>query len=107
MHPKAKLGAVAAGGGWAAPSPVTLTATGGETSVLLTWSAAFGATGYDVQRSLTNSNFQTIASDQTTTSFEDSTGEEATLYYYRVLAKFRAVVSPPSNVATGAITPPP
>ncbi len=107
MHPKAKLGAVAAGGGWAAPDPVVLTATSGELDVSLSWTEAFGATGYDVQRSLTNGDFTSIATDQSGSSYNDSSGVESTLYYYRIIAKFRSVSSQPSNVATGAIVPPP
>lgn len=101
MHPKAKLGAVAAGGGWAAPDPVTdLTATADAGGIVLAWTESFGATGYDIQRSLTNGSFADIASNQTGSSYDDESGDPSTLYYYRIIANRYSVPSQPSNVVS-------
>ena len=101
MHPKAKLGAVAAGGGWAAPDPVLdLAAVADPGGIVLSWTQAFGATGYDIQRSLTNGNFSTIAADQTGSTYDDESGDADTLYYYRIIAKRSQVPSLPSNVVS-------
>lgn len=102
MHPMAKRMPVAAGGGWAAPDPVLDLAAvaDGIGGVTLTWTQAFGATGYDIQRSLTNGNFASIETDQTGATYYDSSGDPNTLYYYRIIAKRGQVPSLPSNVAS-------
>ncbi|MGW0811447.1 LamG-like jellyroll fold domain-containing protein, partial [Nonomuraea sp. NPDC002799] len=94
-------------------APGSLTATGGQGSAQLAWTAAtdnVGVTGYTVHRA-TTSGFTPSGANQvgsaTGTSFTDS-GVPAGTYYYKVIA-FDAVnlPSPASNQATATITAPP
>jgi hypothetical protein len=101
MHPMARRMPVAAGGGWAAPDPVLdLAAAADAGGIVLSWTESFGATGYDIQRSLTNGGFTTIASDQTGATYDDESGDADTLYYFRIIAKRNQVPSLPSNVVS-------
>jgi len=108
MHPMARRMPVAAGGGWAAPDPVTdLTAQTGGSGVDLAWSLVPGASGYNIQRSLTNSDFANIATGEQGPTYTNSSGDPDALYYYRVIAMMGMVPSAPSNVASANYPPPP
>jgi chitodextrinase len=66
----------------AAPINFTATATGMST-INLAWTAAVGATSYEVYRSLDNATFTLIASANTN-SFADSGLQSGTIYYYKL-----------------------
>jgi cellulose 1,4-beta-cellobiosidase len=70
----------------ASPSaPANLVANGANVQVSLTWSAASGATGYNVKRSLASgSNYTTLASNIGSTSYTDIGVSAGTVYYYVV-----------------------
>jgi fibronectin type 3 domain-containing protein len=102
VFPAAIYPVLAQGGNWnptndpfsyqaGAPTGLPMTPTGlaavlGNAQVSLTWNAAIGATGYNVQRSTTNgSGFTTIASP-TGNSYTDSPLVNGTTYYYEVNA---------------------
>ena len=70
-------------GGTALAGP-TLTATAGSGQVILTWSAVTGATSYDVFRSTDNSNFTTVKTGLTTTTYTDTGVANGVTYYYFV-----------------------
>lgn len=82
-------------------APATLTATAGNNSVPLSWSAVAGATGYTVHRA-TNSGgpFTTLASSLTGTSRNDATALNGTSYFYQVTALNASYESAPSYEAT-------
>jgi fibronectin type 3 domain-containing protein len=68
-------------------APATLTATPGNSTVALVWSAADGADSYNVKRA-TNSGgpYATLASGLTATSYNDTSAVNETTYYYLVTA---------------------
>ena len=75
--------------GWpvAPAAPAGLTATAGDGSVALNWSASATATNYFVKRSTTSgSGYVTIATGVTATSFTDTGLVNGTTYYYVVSA---------------------
>jgi hypothetical protein len=84
-------------------APTNLAATVISSSQInLTWTAAAGATGYDVQRS-TNSGFTTGTVTQFTTTgtnYSDTGLSAGTTYYYRVIATGGNVSSTASNMVT-------
>jgi hypothetical protein len=85
-------------------SPTGLTATSATTSTLgLSWNAAAGATGYQIQRSTDGVNFSTIASIGAVTSYADSGLSAGTEYYYRIIATGSLGSSSASNVASATI----
>jgi fibronectin type 3 domain-containing protein len=68
-------------------SPTALTATAGDAQVLLSWSAAGGATGYNVKNSTTNGGtYSVIASNLTTLAYTNTGLANGTNYYYVVSA---------------------
>ena len=69
-------------------APTGLTATAGNASVALTWTASTGATSYNVYRGTTAGGESTtaIASGISTTAYTDSTVTNGTTYYYKVAA---------------------
>ena len=67
-------------------APTGLAATATLTSVGLTWSAASGATGYNVKRSTTSGSGYTTISTPTGTSSTDNSVTAGTTYYYVVSA---------------------
>jgi hypothetical protein len=73
------------GGGNAPSAPAGLTATAGNTQVVLSWTASSGATGYYVKRS-TSSGSETQIAAPTSTNFTDTTVTNGTKYYYVVSA---------------------
>ena len=69
-----------------APSaPTGLSASPGNTQVVLNWSASTGATGYNVKRS-TTSGAETNLASTTSTSYTDTSVVNGTEYYYVVTA---------------------
>jgi fibronectin type 3 domain-containing protein len=91
----------------AAPAaPTGLTATAGNATVLLTWTASAGAASYNVYRGTTAGGESTtaIATDVTTASYTDSTVTNNTTYYYKVAAVNGGGISPLSNEASATPT---
>jgi hypothetical protein len=87
-------------------APLNLTATAASSSQInLSWGAAAGATGYQVQRSNSSTTgFTTIATLSGSTGTYQNTGLAAgTTYYYRIIATGGSLSSAASNVA-GATT---
>ncbi len=83
--------------------PTALKANAGDTSVALTWTAAAGATSYNVKRStVSGSGYSTIstANSVTTTNFTDKTGVNGTTYYYVVTSVSVSGESPNSSEVT-------
>ncbi|MBC8160297.1 MAG: fibronectin type III domain-containing protein [Roseiflexaceae bacterium] len=83
----------------APPAPAGLVASAGNGQIGLTWSAASGATSYNVKRT-TGGNYVTIASNLTTTSYTDSGVTNGTSYNYIVTAVNGGGESSPSNQAS-------
>ncbi|HZQ48572.1 MAG TPA: RICIN domain-containing protein, partial [Verrucomicrobiae bacterium] len=68
-------------------TPAGLTAMAGESQVVLNWSAANGATGYNLKRSLTSGgNYTVIATNFPGLAFTNSGLSDGTMYYYVVSA---------------------
>ncbi len=83
------------------PAPTGLTATAGNGSVTLSWSASSGATSYTVKRSTTSgSGYTTIASGVTGTSFTNTGLSNGTTYHYVVSASNSAGESANSSQAS-------
>ncbi|NBC70852.1 hypothetical protein GT003_17775 [Paenibacillus sacheonensis] len=76
------------GGGGSLPStPTGLSASGGNGQVALGWSAASGATSYNVKRSTSSGgSFSNVATGVTSTSYTDTGVTNGTTYYYVVSA---------------------
>jgi hypothetical protein len=76
----------------------------------LTWGASVGATGYEIERSLSATTGFTEVGTATTTSYSDTGLTAGTTYYYQVIATGGGVSSAASNTAsattsgTGAVT---
>jgi hypothetical protein len=86
----------------APPTPTGFSATATSTTqVALTWSAASGATGYEIHRSVANSAF-TLLTTTANTSINDSGLSSNTTYLYRVRATTGGAASP--FTATDAAT---
>ena len=82
-------------------APATLTATAGNNSVALSWSAVAGATSYTVKRATTSGGpFTTLASGLAGTSHNDATALNGTTYFYVVTAINACFESAPSYVAS-------
>jgi fibronectin type 3 domain-containing protein len=79
---------------WATPQPpplpsvpIGLAATGGKKKITLTWTAAAGATSYNVKRSSTNGGpYTTVATGITATTFANTGLATGSTYYYVVSA---------------------
>jgi hypothetical protein len=75
------------------------------TEINVSWSPTAGASDYIVQRSADASNWSSLTTTDTATSYSDVNLNYLTTYYYRVLAASSAGVSPGSalvSVVTGA-----
>src|SRR5882724_5254606 len=74
------------GGGTAPSSPSGLTATAGNAQVSLTWTAATGATTYNVKRGAVSGGPYTTVNSPSTTTFNDTSVTNGTTYFYVVSA---------------------
>lgn len=90
----------------AVPNPPTgVSGTAGNAQVALTWTAASGATGYNVKRSLTSGGpYANVQTGVTATSFTNTGLTNGTPYYYVVTAVNASGESAISNQA-GPLTP--
>jgi len=90
------------GGGTTPPAaPTGLAATAGNAQVSLSWNASSGAASYNVKRATTSGGpYTTIATDVTSTTYNDTTVVNGTTYYYVVSAVNAAGESPNSNEAS-------
>jgi chitin-binding protein len=87
------------------PAPTGVTASAGNAQVALSWSAASGATGYNVKRSTTNGGpYSNVASNVTGTSYTNTGLTNGTTYYYVVTAVNASGESPLSTQASGTPT---
>ena len=102
---------------WAgAPSPDSATVTtppsvptgvsasaASSAAITISWDAASGATGYQVQRAEISGGPYTLIATPATTSYRDDGLAASTAYYYVVMSTFDGAVSPASSEA-GATT---
>lgn len=83
-------GTSSGGGNSTPPSPPTVpsgvTATAGDTQVVLSWTAVTGATSYHVKRSTTTGGPYTQAGAPTSATFTDTGLTDSTKYFYVVSA---------------------
>jgi hypothetical protein len=83
------------------PSPTGLSATAGDTQVSLSWSAAAGATSYNVKRATTTGGpYATIATGITTTAYTSTGLANGTTYHYVISALNAVGESGNSNQAS-------
>jgi cellulose 1,4-beta-cellobiosidase len=68
------------------PAPTGLTATPGNAQVALIWSAASGASSYNVKRATVSGGPYTTIANPTSTSYTDSGLTNGTTYFYVVTA---------------------
>jgi hypothetical protein len=81
------------------PAPTNLTATAGNATVGLSWTAVAGATSYTIKRH-TGGNFNNLATGVTTTTYQDNTAANGTTYFYAVTAVNANGESNVSNTAS-------
>ena len=85
--------------------PISLTATAVSSSQInLTWSVSAGATGYEIERSLTAASGFAEIGTATTTSYSDTGLTSGTTYYYLVIATGGGKSSAASNTASATTT---
>ena len=88
-------------------APTKLAATAGNAQVALTWTAASGATSYNVKRSTTNGGpYANVQTGVTGTSFTNTGLTNGTPYYYVVTAVNASGESPVSTQASATPTAP-
>ena len=105
----AAFGGTGGGGTTTAPAaPTGLTATAGNATVGLTWTASTGATSYDVYRgtSAGGESSTPLATGVTSTSYSDATVSNGTTYYYEVTAVNSVGASGVSNEASATPSAP-
>jgi hypothetical protein len=90
-------------------APANPSASGGNATVSLTWSAVSGVSGYKVYRSTTSGGSYTQIADRTTTNYTDNSVVNGTTYYYVVTAYNTLEESAYSTqvAATPSAPPPP
>jgi DNA/RNA endonuclease G (NUC1) len=82
-------------------APTGLVATAGSGHVALTWTAAAGASTYNVKRATVHLGpYTTIASSIATTSYDDTTAVNGTTYFYVVSGSNTVGEGPNSNEAS-------
>jgi hypothetical protein len=90
------------------PAPVDLVATAGNAWVILSWTAASAATGYNVYRSLTaEAPGSKISSGAASTTYTDLSLVNGTTYFYFVTAVNAGGEGAASNKVTATPTVPP
>ena len=67
-------------------APTSMAAACGNQKITVSWTAATGATSYNVYRSTSAGATGTLAGSSTTTSYVDAAGTVGTTYYYTVKA---------------------
>ena len=81
--------------------PSTVTATGGASSIALSWTAVSGASGYDIYRSLQSGTGYSLLTSVATTTYTDAAVSASTGYFYQIQAKFsdatKGELSPEAN----------
>jgi autotransporter-associated beta strand protein len=91
-------------------APTNLAAIGANAQVVLTWSAAPGATKYTVQRSTSSTGtYTTVSSTVTTTSYTNTGLTNGTTYYYEVIAfngSDQGGTTAPVSATPAAVAPP-
>jgi hypothetical protein len=86
------------------PAQVTgLTATPSTGQVALSWTAALGATAYNVERSTSSSGPFTSIATPSGTSYTDTGVTAGTTYYYEVAGVNSAGTGPPSSVVSATV----
>jgi chitin-binding protein len=84
------------------PAPTGLTATAGNAQVALSWTAAAGATAYNIKRSTTNGGpYTNVQTNHSATTFTNTGLTNGTTYYYVVTAVNASGESPVSTQASG------
>ncbi|MFA9466778.1 MAG: Ig-like domain-containing protein [Velocimicrobium sp.] len=84
--------------------PLNLSATSGNSSVILNWEVADGATSYNIKRALTAGGQYEIIGTTSDSTFTDSTVTNNTEYYYVISAVASSSKSTNSNEVTGTPT---
>lgn len=83
------------------PAPTGLTATAGKKKVTLSWTAAAGATSYNIKRATTNGGpYTVVASGITSTAYTNTGLTSGVTYYYVVSAVNAAGEGANSNQAS-------
>jgi fibronectin type 3 domain-containing protein len=90
-----------------AAAPAGLTATGGNASVTLNWSASAQADSYTIKRSTTSGSGYSVVGTSSTPGFVDAGLTNGTTYYYVVSAVNAAGEGPASAEAGAAPVAPP
>jgi len=89
------------------PAPTGLGATAGISQVALTWTAAAGATGYNIKRSpVSGGPYAVIGTTTGATSYTDTTAANGTTYYYVVSCSNTAGEGSDSNQAAATANTP-
>ena len=88
-------------------APTKLSATGGNASVALSWTASTGAATYNVYRSTTTGGETVLVTGVTATTYTDTTAANGTTYYYEVTAVNASGESAKSNEASATPMAPP
>jgi fibronectin type 3 domain-containing protein/DNA-binding beta-propeller fold protein YncE len=87
-------------------APANLAATTTNSQVILTWTASFGATSYNVERSTTNGGTYTIIASTSATNYTDINVFDGATYYYVVSAVNASGTSTNSLQASSGVIPP-
>ena len=90
------------------PAPASLTATAGDTKVMLSWTASAGATSYSIFRGITAGGESTtaIATGITVTTYTNNNLTNGKAYFYKVAAVNLGGAGSPSNEASATPEPP-
>ena len=86
--------------------PQGLNAEQADGNILLTWTGALNATGYQVQRSTDGVNFTNLATTTTAVQYLDSLPGTGIMYWYQVYGTNGGGNSVPSSVAQMVAAPP-
>jgi len=83
-------------------APTGLSATAGNTQVVLAWTASSGATSYNISRSTSPGSETLMTSGMVSTSYKDTSVVNGTTYYYKVAAVNTSGTSAGSNEASAS-----